>query len=283
MKRGKIYWVTSETTLTIKIGYWCGSLVDLHARYVTYYGRELELIVFECKIEDVRMIENDIHSILVDYHHDLELYRKSPELFSKFLEGMSLLTDYDSVIKPLRSPLNFSLRLERKRHAREAEERKMKEEQEHYRSLSYLSRLYKAESLCAEPEPYYHTHMFLEPGAEEYREIKLDFARIIVADILKDLNVDHGLVTHANIQERGADVDFYLSKAFNLAELRDMSYKRKPSTKLQAPEIRFAKKLGRLLYVAFSMNLTSVRRQTRIDKKKIYTFDYQISTEKTIK
>lgn len=73
-KEGHVYAVTSSVINCVKIGMWRGSLEKLIARYVTYYGEDLE-IVFS-PVDDRRLAEKELHGRFAQYHVQNELFNK---------------------------------------------------------------------------------------------------------------------------------------------------------------------------------------------------------------
>lgn len=76
-----------------KIGYYIADLKDLIKRFATYYGNDLEVIIFEVKVDKkgAMTIESKVHSFLKDYHCDNELYEVS--CLNKFLQICSELCE----------------------------------------------------------------------------------------------------------------------------------------------------------------------------------------------
>lgn len=70
-KRQLLYWVTCPYTSLVKIGYWSGPIRALRARYATYYGAELEFVVYSCDFGKAPAIEKAIQEWLSKFHHHL--------------------------------------------------------------------------------------------------------------------------------------------------------------------------------------------------------------------
>jgi len=69
-----IYIINPKLTNFIKIGRWSGSTEVLHARYLTPYGPEFDLILFEvCNRNDCVVLEQTLFTALEKYR----LYERS--------------------------------------------------------------------------------------------------------------------------------------------------------------------------------------------------------------
>lgn len=73
-KEGHVYAITSPLINCVKIGMWRGSLETLIARYVTYYGEELELVF--SPVGDRRLAEKELHERFAQDHVQNELFDK---------------------------------------------------------------------------------------------------------------------------------------------------------------------------------------------------------------
>lgn len=110
-----MYWVTSPILLIAKCGYWTGSLADLYTRYITYYGRDVDIIVFLCKAETVRDCENEIFQGMSPFHIHLEHFRKSDACLAAFLAYASHIASHDSCSRKQRAPIKITLQMKETR------------------------------------------------------------------------------------------------------------------------------------------------------------------------
>ena len=85
MPTAYIYWVTTQILNFAKIGYWTGDLISLYHRYVTYFGYDLEFVIFEFKTIDIRGIEARIQKDLKSFAYQCELFWKSTESLEAYL------------------------------------------------------------------------------------------------------------------------------------------------------------------------------------------------------
>ncbi len=68
---GYIYWITFAYPIecnAVKIGFWSSSLQKLRSRYITSYGRRMELIVFDCESDELRRVESEVHRCMRPFH-----------------------------------------------------------------------------------------------------------------------------------------------------------------------------------------------------------------------
>ena len=96
-----IYWVTGPRSLDVKMGRWYGSYIRLRSRYVTAYGRSLQLIVWKCLPDQAKPFEAEMKRCMKGYHIELELYVKSQRSYAEFEFCIKRLTGTDAPTNPI--------------------------------------------------------------------------------------------------------------------------------------------------------------------------------------
>ena len=73
--KGMVYIIDSPLMdKTVKIGFWTGNINGLYTRYITYYGKNIEITYFEC--DNARLMETEIFSQFQKYNVIQELFEK---------------------------------------------------------------------------------------------------------------------------------------------------------------------------------------------------------------
>lgn len=88
--RGYVYLVTSDIVSVVKIGFWRKSLIELHKRYVTTYGKNLNLMYTEC--DNAPNLEKRVHKAFSEFRYSSELFAKN-----KHKEYISYLEDNEQL------------------------------------------------------------------------------------------------------------------------------------------------------------------------------------------
>ena len=101
---GYIYCVTQPRMSMVKLGMWRSDLHSLWRRYQTPYGATQTFTIFECRKEDTRNIEADLHRKLHSFSDCNELYIKSDEFEVAWLSEVSQCCSV-FVTRPLKAPL----------------------------------------------------------------------------------------------------------------------------------------------------------------------------------
>jgi hypothetical protein len=71
---GYVYIISSDILNFVKIGKWCSSIEGLYSRYITYYGKNIEVDYFLTK--NAFILEKQIHKIFKHYNITNELFEK---------------------------------------------------------------------------------------------------------------------------------------------------------------------------------------------------------------
>lgn len=289
MATAYIYCVTSAVVQIAKIGFWTSSLYALYQRYITYFGRDLELIVFECDINCIHSTEIKIHKLLKTYHLDLELFYKSDALFMDFCRYMMTLSISDCCQKTERSPVKTSENVKMKKYELQMK-RKLDRQQVHLQikeyndTLTCIRRLFEIDSIPIETTQYYALSslklLFKESNFGNDDQIERD-AKVgsdIVKHILKQLDVNSALhISHEKIAFYCEHLSHDVSVAMKLLRIRDLACRQDDRTKRQSKEVHFSKSLSRLSEQVFQVRLKSQRHRKRTTPGKFMScYDYMV-------
>ena len=83
---GYVYCITTYLNNYVKIGYWKSSIDNLKARYITYYGDDIEL--YYVYTYNPHILEQNCHKFFKCYCISNELFKK--EFLSKYIEFINI-------------------------------------------------------------------------------------------------------------------------------------------------------------------------------------------------
>ena len=91
-----VYLINPDLCNAIKIGKWSGSGDGLRDRYITYYGKQMDIYLYECSIDNYHIYEKEAKKLCSNYTIDKRcelLYKNNLEYYMKVCYNVCK-TDY---------------------------------------------------------------------------------------------------------------------------------------------------------------------------------------------